>query len=149
MSSEHELEIYRQFRTSQDKYGYFILAAVGAAIGFALTQTNGKALSYSQIPLGISLISWCLSFYFGCNHLNYVSSNMFANLELLKVEKGRHPKAGNHPQVIKAASDGIRDAMETNSKWSSRFARWQFQSFTFGGISYVVWHVLEMWMRVK
>lgn len=146
MAGEQELEIYRQFRTAQDKYGYFLLAAVGAAIGFALNQTNGKAISCSQIPLGVGLFFWSLSFYFGCKHLTYVSSNMYANLELLRVQKGKHPNAGNHPQVIKAASEGIREAIESNSKWSSRFANWQFRSFLLGSASYIGWHIWEMWL---
>lgn len=148
MASEQQMEVYRQMRTSQDKYSYFLLAAVGAAIGFALNQTNGKSLSLSQVPLGLGVFLWSLSFYFGCKHLAYVSSTLFGNSELLLVQSGQHPKAGKNPQLVQAASEGIRDAIESNSDMASCFARWQFRSFVLGGMSYIAWHVWEMWLRV-
>jgi len=148
MAHEQELEIYRQFRTAEDKYSYFLLAAVGAAIGFALNQTNGKALSYSQIPLGIGLFFWSLSFYCGCKHLNYVFLNVYVNFKLFQVQKGEHPDVGNHPQAVQTASEGILNAMESNFKWSSRFASWQFRLFLLGSTSYIAWHIWEMWLRV-
>jgi hypothetical protein len=40
MPSEQQIEIYRQHRTAQDKYIYFLLAAAGAAIAFAVNQTQ-------------------------------------------------------------------------------------------------------------
>jgi hypothetical protein len=47
MPSEQQIEIYRQHRTAQDKYGYFLLAAAGAAIAFAVNQTQGAKLAWS------------------------------------------------------------------------------------------------------
>jgi hypothetical protein len=88
-----------------------------------------------------------MSFYFGCKHLNYVESALFANAVLLQVEDGKHPRVGNLPQLVQAASEGIRSAIESNSNWASRFVRWQFRSFVLASVSYVGWHVYEMWLR--
>jgi len=147
MPSEQQIEVYKQHRAAQEKYVYFLLAAVGAAIGLAVSQTQGARLSYSHIPLAFAVGLWAFSFFFGCKHLGYVESTLFANSALLQVQAGEHPKVGTHPEYISAASEGIRAAIESNSNWSSRFARWQFNSLVLGAIFYLGWHVYEMWLR--
>lgn len=57
-------ELYRAHRTAQDKYTYFILAAAGAAIAFALNQTHDATLSWFKLPLGAAVLCWGLSFFF-------------------------------------------------------------------------------------
>jgi hypothetical protein len=147
MPSEQQIEIYRQHRTAQDKYVYFLLAAVGAAIAFAVNQTQGAKLAWSQLPLACAVAFWALSFFFGCRHLAYVESTLFANIALLKVTAGEDPQIGMHPQLMAVASEGIREAIELNSKWASRFARWQFRCLVLGAVSYLAWHVVGMWLR--
>ena len=147
MSDESLREIYRQLRISQNKYSYFILAAAGAAIAFAINQTQGSSISYSQIPLTVAVLCWGLSFFFGCRQLAYVSSTLLANAELLKVESGRHKQVGEHPQRMAATSQGIREAIEYNSNHANCLAHMQFRFLIAGAIMYIAWHVLEMWLR--
>jgi len=147
MNDDRLLEIYRQLRTSQDKYIYFLLAAAGAAVALALNRTQGEPLTPFLVPWGLALVLWGLSFFFGCRHLNYVSSTLFANAELLRVERGEHPKTGTHPGLISAASEGIRSAIEYNSNRANRLARLQFAFFVAGALAYVAWHLLEMYAR--
>ncbi|MEB2651458.1 hypothetical protein SOP89_08730 [Pseudomonas siliginis] len=146
---EETIELYRQLRASQDKYAYFLLAAVGASIAFALNQTQGLSLKSSQIPLAISILLWGFSFFFGCRHLQYVSSTLYANIEMLKIESGRHPKVGNHPQALAAASEGVRSAIESNSETSNNLAKLQFSLLIAGVVFYISWHTLEMWLRTN
>ena len=80
--SENAREVYRALRQAQDKYTYFLLAAAGAAIALAVNQTQGAAMAWSQVPLAAGVLSWCLSFFFGCRHLAYVNSTLYANAEL-------------------------------------------------------------------
>ena len=147
MASEQQIEVYRQHRNAQEKYVYFLLAAVGAAIALAVNQTQGTKLVWSQLPLAGAVGLWALSFFFGCRHLAYVESTLFANGALLQVESGQHPQVGTNPQHMAAASAGIREAIESNSKRASRFVRWQFNCLLLGAISYLAWHVFEMWLR--
>jgi hypothetical protein len=39
-ASDDQMEVYKQHRNAQEKYVYFLLAAAGAAIGFAVNQTK-------------------------------------------------------------------------------------------------------------
>jgi hypothetical protein len=147
MPSEQQIEIYRQHRIAQDKYIYFLLAAAGAGIAFAVNQTQGAKLTWSQLPLACAVAFWTLSFFFGCRHLGYVESTLFANGALLRVMAGEDPQIGMHPQLMAATSEGIRGAINLNSKRAGRFARWQFRCLVLGAVYYLVWHVVEMWLR--
>ncbi|MEJ0025493.1 MAG: hypothetical protein WDN01_05640 [Rhizomicrobium sp.] len=149
MSSDMEIELYRTQRASQERYTYFMLAAAGAAIAFAVTRSQDMVLSLSQIPLGTAVLCWGFSFFSGCMNLRYVDSTLFANFELLKVESGRHPKVGSHPQMMEAAGGGIRDAIESNSKRTSTYARLQFYFLIIGAIFFIAWDVFEMYLRIK
>ena len=99
------------------------------------------------MPLGAAVLCWGLSFFFGCRHLAYVSSTLYANAELLRVEGGQHPDVGMHPQIIAAASEGIRQATEDNSNRANRLGHMQFRFLIIGAMLYIGWHIWEMWLR--
>jgi len=147
MASETEREVFRAHREAQTRYTYFLLAAAGAAIALAVNQTQESALSLTQLPLAAAVLSWGLSFFFGCRNLGYVASTLFANLDLLRVESGNHPQVGYNPQMMAAARDGIREAIEINSKRANLLGHCQFRALVAGGVLYVLWHVVEMYMR--
>ena len=141
------MEVYKTLQTSQDKYIYFLLATTVASIGFAITRTQNLKLSITQIPLGISVLCWGLSFFFGCRNREYYNSTLYANGELIEVQNGQHNEVGNNPLLIQAASKGIKEAMEFNSKKISSFGKLQMRMFILGTLSYIVWHVLEMYLH--
>jgi len=140
-------EVYRQFRTAQDKYVYFILAATGACVALAVNQTRAVALSYWQIPLGCAVLSWAISFFSGCRFVQYTTSSLYSNLELFLVEQGIHPDCEKHPQVIQAASEGIRMALNSNSQRACKLCERQFTFLIIGAVLYLAWHILEMGLR--
>ncbi len=147
MSDDSLHEVYRALRDAQMRYAYFLLAASGAAIGLAVNQTRTAALRWAEMPLGVAVTMWGLSFFFGCRHLAYVGSTLYANVELLRVQRGKHPDVGSHPEMIAAASDGIRAGIQTNADRGSRYARWQFRLLIAGALFYLAWHVGQMYLR--
>jgi hypothetical protein len=147
MANESELEVYRALRTGQERYIYFLLAAAGAAIAFVINQTQSTTIAWSQVLLAVATLCWGASFFFGCRHLGYVNSILYANAELIRVQTGRHPQIGEHPQKIRAAAEGILEGIETNSQRASGLAHLQFRLFIAGGLMYVCWHVLKMYLR--
>ena len=144
---EEKIEIYKQLRTSQDKYTYFLLAIAAGAVAYSIRLTIDFTLSYKLIPLGIAVLCWGASFFFGCRQLSYINSTLYANFELFRVQRGEHPDAGTHPQIIAAASSGIMQAMESNSEKASLFAARQFHFLITGSILFLAWHLLEMLIR--
>ncbi len=147
MSDENMKEIYRTYQASQDKYIYFLLSATIAAIGFAVTQTKDLKLSAYLIPLGISIICWGFSFFCGCRNRLYFNAILYANYDLLRVQSGEYPEIGGHLQKIEAASKGIKNAMETNNERLVWHSKWQLNLFLIGAAAYILWHMLEMYLR--
>lgn len=148
MPQDSERLIYTQFRGSQEKYAYFMLAASGACIAFAVTRTQGDTLSTLHALVGIGVLSWAASFYCGCQHLRYLGSATYANFDLVRVQAGRHPEVGNIPSYIEAASEGIRIAIERNDKKSVFHAKAQFRLLIAGALFYLAWHVATMYARI-
>lgn len=148
MANETEREVYRALRVAQEKYAYFLLAAAGAAIALAVNQTREAALAWTQAPLGAAVLCWALSFFFGCMHLQYGSATLNANLGLLQAQSGKLPPlVGASPEYVKAAIEGISSAAEKNSNRGNRYGHWQFRCLVTGGVLYIVWHLLEMYLR--
>lgn len=145
--SDSEREVFRVHKEEQSKYVYFLLAASGAAIGFAVSQTQGMSISYSQIPLAVAVICWGFSFYFGCHQLAYSLSNLYANAAYFQVQKGEYPDVGSDPNLISAASQGIKLAFESNANKANKSGHLQFMFLIVGSISFLVWHILEMYLR--
>ena len=147
MPSEDFREVYRTLREGQNRYTYFLLAAAGAAIALVINQTQAADLSYTQIPLAAGVVCWALSFFFGCRHVAYANSTTYSHLDLLLIESGRHPTVGPQPDHIQAASQGLRSAMERNSEIANQLSFWQFRLLVVSGVLYIVWHVIEMYVR--
>ncbi|MBA2625084.1 MAG: hypothetical protein H0U89_05715 [Acidimicrobiia bacterium] len=147
MSDESAREVYRALREAQNRYTYFLLAAAAAAISVALNQTETATLRAAHAPLGAAVLSWGVSFFCGCRNLVYVSSSLYANAELLRVQGGQHPGVGQDRELMGAASDGIRAALETNSNRANRNGHWQFRFLVVGALLYIGWHVGQMYLR--
>lgn len=144
MSNENTREVYRALTSSLDKYTYYLLTAAGAGVAFATNQTQQSAISWTQLPLAIGVISWALSFYFGCRHIQYTHSMLHSNIGLHNVQSGNHPISGTNPQQMEIGSGILREIIENESKKSNDFGKYQFISLILGGLFYVVWHILEM-----
>lgn len=147
MPSEEQLEVYRQHNATSDKYAYFLLAAVGAAIALTINQTQTAKLSLSQIPLGVAVVLWGLSFYLGCRHILLVKATLYSNGILLRVQHGEDPVAGRNIEAIGITTDVMREIIEKQSRGAGRTAAWQFRCLVLGGVAYLMWHIYEMWLR--
>ena len=146
MSEDLRRDIYRESRISQNKYTYFLLATAASAIALSLNNTKNQELTMYLIPLACAVISWIVSFFCGCRHLQYVGSSLHANFDLLKVENGIHPKVGSNPLNIREASEEILSKIESISNKANKFSEWQFRMLVTGGLCYLSWHILEMYI---
>jgi hypothetical protein len=141
--STHE-ELVKQFREQQHKYAYYIIALCVAGIGFVTTQTMGKPLKITQIPVGFAVLAWCISISSGLNFIQYQISGLFNNIEYLKMPEGTNKLTGTHPEKIKMGMKIMEELLEKTSRKASRAAQWQDRFFYMGIGGFIVWHVLEM-----
>jgi hypothetical protein len=137
-------EVYRQHRTSQDKYVYFLLAAAGAGIALAVQRTTGLPLHWTMLPLGGAIICWAASFFCGCRHVNYVNAAMYANMGFLQLQRGEYRQQPSDPEYLEAAMSGVAQAAESHSNRGSAYAQWQFRLLAIGAALFVAWHVADM-----
>lgn len=142
---EEQREIQKQFRQQQEKFVYYLIALSVTSIGFSVYKTIDQPLKLIQIPLGISIISWGISIFCGFNFLKYLISTLYSNNEYFNIVQGRNEEIGNNQQLINAASKGVKSAMESNVKKASCFFNWQQYLFYLGVISFILWHLLEMY----
>jgi len=138
------LELYKQHGAAHDKYTYFLLAAAGAAIGFAVQKTEGASLGWSLLACGLAVLSWGLSFYFGCKSISLVKSAMHANYGLLQLRQGLHPAQPSHPQELQIAMSSVRSSLEQQVNKGAFYYAWQFRLLVAGAMFFLVWHVQKI-----
>jgi hypothetical protein len=144
MAYDNELlELYKQHHASQDKYTYFLLAAAGAAIGFAVQKTEGLCLTWWLLPVGLAIVCWGISFYSGCKNLTCAQNAIYANHHFLQLNDSI-PSGQPTPQSANIAISTTSQAMTKNLKEAQFFAIWQFRMLIVGVVFFIGWRLLEM-----
>jgi hypothetical protein len=142
MSEDSDLlEIYKQHGAAHEKYTYFLLAAAGAAIGFAVQKTEGVSLTWWLLACGVAVVCWGLSFYCGCKGIGLVKSAMHANYGLLQLRRGIHPSQPSHPQELQIAMSSVGATLDRLISEGAGYYNWQFRFLVTGAIFFLVWHV--------
>jgi len=145
--AEHDLELFRLHRAEQGKYVYFILAAAAGGIALAVRMTADATLHWSLAPLGAAVLSWGLSFYHGCRHLQSAQEVTAKNAQQLKMARGDDPVVGRDPSRRAVATDVMREAIERESTAAGRHYIWQFRYLVAGAVLFIGWHVLQIVLR--
>jgi len=153
---EHDdniLELFRQHTVAQQRFVYFLLALAATSIAFAIQQTMNRSLTYSLIPLGFAVIAWALSLYFGLRNRRESIETHSVNLDSLLLETGKIPhkikvpSGMTDPQVLAVLKELVDQTMAKHSNEAAKHSQRQFKLFIFGVFTFIVWHVLEMYLR--
>lgn len=145
MSSNLELELGKEFKASREKYIYFLLAMAASAIAFAITQSKVEPVTLRQIPLGLSIISWGLSFVSGLRFLEYTINITFQNQNYLafKRELKSYPN-DNVAELLSVFKAKLKETTEKQEAKMKFYGNLQNTSLLAGAVFYVVWHILRM-----
>ena len=146
MSSESEIELFRQHRIGQEKYTYFLLAAAASGIALVVRVTADATLHWSLIPLAAAVIAWLASFVSGCRFLQTVTTVTHKNVGLLQAQRGANPIARN-PAENEALVQIAREDIQKDVTVSGKHSRYQFRHLVSGAVLFIVWHVLEIILR--
>lgn len=142
---ELSLELNKSLRTHDERYDYFLLAVAGASIAFALNQTKGLALAWSQIPLGIAGACWAASFFTGCLRLKRVRHAMLINARMIDMQ-GKVQSIQGGPEYVRQIAT---EAFDKKDNAAVAFGMWQFTLLVTGALFYIAWHIIEMYLKVK
>lgn len=142
-SRQDFMELRKQHNDMYDKYGYFLLAATGAAIGFGIQKLDGLLPTLTSGVCVAAVVLWVLSFYLGLKRIETVMTVVRINAELaasLTPEREADMSPGEVAQAERAASKQIE---KFNAK-NAFLMKSQFSLLIAGAISFVVWRVLQM-----
>lgn len=145
MSSNLELELGKQFKASREKYIYFLLAMAASAIAYAMTQSKVEPLELRQIPLGLSILSWGLSFVSGLRFVEYATNVTFQNQNYLAFKR----ELKSYPQDAAVEMQNIfktklKETTERQEAKMRLYGNLQSKSLLAGAVFYVAWHILRM-----
>lgn len=145
MAENLELELSKQFKASQERYVYFLLAAAASAIGFAMTQSKVEPLEWMHLPLGISVFLWSLSFFAGLRFVEYSSSVTFQNQNYLafKRELKSLPETRAAELFVEFKSR-LDKTVEKQIGKMKLYGNMQSICLLVGALLYILWHILRM-----
>lgn len=145
MSSDRSNEYLKQSHDMREKHVNFLLAAAGACIAFAVTQTRDAPLSFTHLPLGLAVLCWALSFWFGCTYVRHRSSNLMVRgiNQSLTEDPNSNFSLREIYRVAASNSEGSI-ASKSNSQAMTGYI-WQLRTFVAGAASFLGWHIWEMW----
>jgi hypothetical protein len=117
-----------------EKYVYYLLAIDAACVGFSVNQSKDLRLTYYQIPLGIAIIFWGISFKYGLNQISKFERQTSLNIRKLKLIISNTPFDNQDNVELYNVEEII-----------ARFRKNQNSYFAFGAFFFIIWHVLRMY----
>lgn len=141
--SDFERMLHQQQTESALRYGYFLLAAAGAGIGFIVQKLEGQHFNLAGSLCFASAAMWLMSIITGCLALECEVKLKQTNLEIVQLYRGTH--------ASRAKGEEAKFCIEVRSKWydkerakSAILIRWQKTCLLLGVISVVAWRYTEM-----
>ncbi|UPL20206.1 hypothetical protein [Alcaligenes faecalis] len=132
----------------RQKYVYFLLAAVGACIGFAVTQTSRLPLSIWSIPLAPALILWGASFLLGCRYIEQRANVITIRALLLERRQLELNNPNTELPPLPDTTEDLEAALKTLENRSSSSYKYQLVFFVSGTCFFLLWHIADMWRRI-
>lgn len=142
--SDKTLHLNRVHADGHSKYVYFLLAATGAALGYALQKLDGSEVDWA-IWFGLGAIAlWLVSFWLGCKHISNIQSAIWANFQLLQLSDGSHPNQPASLDELAIARSAAAQALTYRNNAAQMFFNWQFRLLALGVLSFTTWRVLVL-----
>lgn len=150
MTSDHTIveerqnELHRLIKASEAKYTYYLLSIAAAAIAFAVHKTSGSALLWSQIPLGVAVILWGYSFFYGCGAAEYEIERLEINWKLLSLENLALIDFPSTDENRKIGKEKLREKAQDINRTKKK----QFVFLVAGAGMFIFWHMIEMYILI-
>lgn len=147
MAEDFEMELVKSHKSMKEKSIYFLMAASGACIGFALTQAKDLKLEWLHVSLAAALACWAISFLCGFGAIRCALAVTWFNSDLLKVRSGKHHLVKGRPELRDEAASFFLEKIASINTRLLRAEMFQISLLILGVIAYVVWQVLLMKQR--
>lgn len=141
--SETQRELYKQHSEALSKLSYFILAATGAGIGFAVQKLDNQRLDGPGLVLMAGAILWLVSFILGLIALQQDVHFRRHSTSIQQLNDKTHPM--QPPQedlsIFLGMKNGWADTANASARRATRAQHW---ALALGGVSIVAWRMWEM-----
>ena len=119
------------------RFTQFIIAVNGTLIAYSFKLIENKELTLTLIPLGLAILFWGFSFYFGVTSIRKMISTrivgLFKETDLVK----------NDTRNKELAKEKFQ---ELGNK-ANRYNRVMYNFLYVGGLFFITWQLLEMGIR--
>lgn len=140
--SDELIHLNRMHAEGHSKYVYFLLAATGAALGYALQKLDSSAFD-QPVWFGLAAIfCWIVSLFCGCKHITQIQSAILSNSHLLQLQLGSHPMQPDSQQGFEIAWKITSEALETKNNRAQLFANLQFWLLAIGILLFATWRIV-------
>lgn len=134
-----------EYRLSDQRYAYFLLAVAASAMAFVARITSESTWHWPMLFLGFSLLSWAVSFYYGCCYINTIHKMMETDIRDLKklsncIQIGRDYES--YPHASSMGKEKVRLSQKKDKLYGH-----QFSLIAFGGICFIIWHIVGIIYR--
>lgn len=136
----NESDLEKAHLASHERYVYFLLAAAGAAVAFAVQKTEGVALSWWLTPVAVATLCWGLSFFFGCKAVWWSQAILRSEIN---IERTRSNDRLSEEQKRQSISNHWL-ALDPKLAQAALYASLQFWLLFTGGVLFCLWHVIEI-----
>ncbi|NNH18505.1 hypothetical protein HLB01_05555 [Bordetella trematum] len=142
---QHVVNMLERVDASREKYSYFQLGAAGACIAFALTQSKDQVLGLIHIPLGLALLLWGLSFYFGSKSISLSATHTSQDAHGIAIaadlhQDSRHLTKEERNNVV---ADNFKTLKDIGEK-ILRLQNLQTRTLIVGAACFVIGQVVSM-----
>ncbi|HHF3072500.1 TPA: hypothetical protein ACPJ1I_004616 [Vibrio diabolicus] len=148
MKLEREDSLINAYRESREKIIYFVLAASGSAIGFAMTQTKMEAFQSHHYIWLAAIFLWATSFLCGIKALDYQKQLTLNNAMSLRSERVP-PSELKLPQGPLPPKQALSIVYEQANKRFNLYERAQLYTLLLGALVYISWHVVRMLLNIS
>lgn len=142
-------ELHNRIENQREKFIYYMIALGVTAIGFSVLRTADEPLKFGQIPLGLAIMSWLLSIHFGFLNIVRTLTVLRSNIAFLYIKAGINPLDGTKMPDIDNPTDIIEKSIKKSNEKTSLYFNKQRATLYSGIIFFIIWHLLEMYLRVK
>jgi len=143
--SEPKNVLTNQIIAEQSKFVYFLLAAAASGIAFAIQRTTDHPSGcWSLLYFGPAGLAWVLSFAMGCWNRFFAVRTMWANVVLWRVKDGSYDNMPDTPERVAWHNDFLQRVAEGAQSRATRWGKWQFRLLWFGGLLFIIGHIIEM-----
>ncbi|MEZ8346516.1 hypothetical protein BCT19_04795 [Vibrio splendidus] len=148
MNLEREDSLISAHRESREKTIYFVLAASGSAIGFAMTQTKIESFQPHHYIWLAAICFWATSFLCGIKALEYQKQLTLNNAMSLRSERVS-PSELKLVQGPLSPKDALSKVYGRTNKRFNLYERAQLYTLLLGALVYISWHVARMFLNIS